>query len=156
VLILQKTSSARQVQVVINTSGSGVSSKGEKALTCSTANDPTAKWATLGRTLGGKTYTGVTDNNFNFKGGRGNTCSLNIAADGTTTYTDSTGASLTLSQNNTTAPTSNLSTQFDFLNGNFSLSFDGSTGTAQSGQVLGNRVFYSKSNTSTEYCLQLR
>lgn len=78
------------------TTGAGILVNGSLSKTCSTGNDPTAKWAAIGSHAG--TYTGHTQttgtadmtNSFN------HACSLTIAADGTATYTASTGASIVI------------------------------------------------------------
>jgi hypothetical protein len=161
---LDNTNNVKRAQVVINGYPAGTmvngmipkSKTGEQSITCSTANDPNAKWTSLAGAIKGS-YTGVVDSNFNFTSvGSKATCSLSVAADGTTVYTDSKGVPLTLSPANTTAPMQSMGKFFDFMNGNFSIDFNNSTAKTQGQQTYGNNVFYTKGGGSTEYCLQLK
>ena len=154
--IIEHKAGVRRLQMLVNGSSSGTAKNGDKAFSCSTANDPAAKWTALGAAKAG-TYRGVVQRGSNFQNNSNNPfdCSLTIAMDGTTVYTDSTQTAKTFSSALTpsTPPVVN-GAGYDF-GSDFGINFDNSTATATTGQVLGNRVFYSKVFPSQESCLQL-
>jgi hypothetical protein len=153
--IIEHKAGVRSLQMLVNGSSSGTAKNGDKAFSCSTANDPVAKWAVLGAAKAG-TYRGFTQRGSNFL--NSNTpadCSLSIASNGTTVYTDSTSTTKTFSLALTPATPPIVNGLTYEFGSNFGVTFDNSTAIATSGQVLGNRVFYAKSNAVQENCLGL-
>lgn len=168
--IMNSTAGVKTATVSVNGNGPGstnvIAKSGAKPIECSTGNDPAAKWAAYGAAHQG-TYTGAVDKNENFTGvGTVATCSLTIAADGTTTYTGTSGKTKTVKPGSTDLPpltSDNLYYDFPLPNGvfwpTFSVSLGVNTGTVGSGQVIGKNVFYAPSKGgfgSTESCLDMK
>jgi hypothetical protein len=153
---IESVGGARRGQLFINGASSGTAKNGDKAFSCSTANDPATKWTALGTAKAG-TYRGVVQRGSNFQSNSNNPydCSLTIAANGTTVYTDSTQTTKTFSLALTPSMPPVLNGATYNFGSDFGVTFDNSTATASSGQTLGNRVFYGKVFPIQEYCLQL-
>lgn len=101
---------------------------GSNSKTCSTANDPSAKWTAFGSHAG--TFTGHTQTTgtADMTNGFNHNCALTIAADGTATYTASTGATIVIGPNVSGASigtsTNNQGQLVDYLDrGNAAMSF---------------------------------
>ncbi len=158
VVYLRNQAGRRDAQVVINTSGSGTSSKGEKALTCSTANDPAPMLASYLTRAG--TYKGVLSA-VNFANKTSGACAVTISSAGVTTYTDSLGGVKSVTSNAANPPritaSTTYGTNYDLQpDGNFALTFDtpATLRDSSTNQLLGNRLFYANGGR-TESCLQL-
>lgn len=117
-----------------------------KSVTCTTANDPAAKWAAVAAYAG--TWRGTTDHNFKF--GSAATCSLLVNADGSVVYTggDSVARSIDAA-GGWTPSVSNGMAWFDKTTPNPAASMD-FTGATVSGHQP--QFWYSASNASYEYC----
>ncbi len=159
-IFLRNISGVRAAQVTINGLGSGVSSKGEKALTCSTANDPGPGLAAYLAKAG--TYKGIVSG-FNFSNNPNSpVCNVTISAAGVTTYTDSLGVVRSVTSNAANPPQVTVDavygTNYDLQpDGNFAITFDtpATTRDSSTNQLLGDRLFYAKPGAS-ESCLQLK
>ena len=160
VIFLRNQSNVRSAQVVINTSGSGTSSKGEKALTCSTANDASPALAAYLAKAG--TYKGNLNRGLNFSGNTNSpVCTVTISAAGVTTYTDSLGSVRSVTSNAANPPSvtayTGLGTNYDLQSdGNFAMTFDtpATARDSSTNELLGDRLFYAKPGAS-ESCLRL-
>lgn len=160
-IFLRNNAGVRSAQVTINGLGSGVSSKGEKALTCSTANDPGPGLVAYLAKAG--TYKGVLSRGNNFSGNTNSpVCNVTISAAGVTTYTDSLGGVKSVTSNAANPPTitvdATYGTNYDLQpDGNFAVTFDTppTLRDSSTNQLLGDRLFYAKPGAS-ESCLQLK
>ena len=122
------------------------------------------KFAAYGALFAG-TYTGVVDKNANFTAvGSTATCSLTIAANGTTTYNGSSGNTKVITPGVDLPPATSNNLDFNFpatapAIAMLDISMGPNTSTAQSGQVIGKNVFFYKSSSpfgTEEYCLDLK